>query len=593
MSGATRAKHGGPARPRLAILEGIRPYDRRWLPRDVLAGVTLAALGIPEVMGYTKISGTPVITGLYTLLLPMVVFAILGSSRHLVVGGNSATAAILAAGIGGLGLAGVVPGSPEWLALAGLSALMCGALLLVARLLGLGFLADFISRTVLIGFLTGVGIQVALGQVGGMLGVPKPAVSLSFGSGTITTFLATLGEIGQANGLTVVVSISVIAILVVFGRWVKAIPGGLVAVVGAIVASFALDLAGRGLAVVGPVPGGLPAIGLPAGLSVDHALALVTTAVSMVLVILAQSAATSRAYAVRYDEPFVENDDLVGLGAANLAAGLSGTFVVNGSPTKTEMVDEAKGRTQVAQLTTAATVAVVLLFLTKPLEYLPEAVLSAVVFVIGLKLIDLLGLREIRRLRPDEFWIAIVTAAVVVTLGVEQGILLAIVLSVLAHVRRHYQPHNTIVTWDDAGRRILVPAAAGVVSEPGLIVYRFAVGLFFANATGFADQVRALTDVPSPPRWFALLADAMDDVDYTGGRTVVDVARRLRDRGITFAVVGASDKVRRELDLFGLGEVIGEGRYFDGLAPMREAFGGGGDPGGHRGGDPGGSAPAG
>ena len=172
----------------------------------------------------------------------MVVFAILGSSRHLVVGGDSATAAILAAGIGGLGLAGVVPGSPEWLALAGLSALMCGALLLVARLLRLGFLADFISRTVLVGFLTGVGIQVALGQVGGMLGVPKPTGRCRWGAGR-SSFLGTLGEIGQANGLTVAVSIAVIAILVVFGRWVKAIPGGLVAVVGAIVASFALDLA--------------------------------------------------------------------------------------------------------------------------------------------------------------------------------------------------------------------------------------------------------------------------------------------------------------------------------------------------------------
>ena len=460
MSRATRATDGGSARPRLAILDGIRPYDRRWLPGDVLAGVTLAALGIPEVMGYTKISGTPVITGLYTLLLPIVVFAILGSSRHLVVAGDSATAAILAAGISGLALADVVPGSPDWLALAGLCALMCGALLLVARLLGLGFLADFISRTVLVGFLTGVGVQVALGQVGGMLGVPAPAGSLPFGSGTIASFLGTLAEVGQANGLTVVVSVAVIAILVVFGRWVKVIPGGLVAVVGAIVASFALDLAGRGLAVVGPVPGGLPAIGLPAGLSVDHALSLLPTAVSMVLVILAQSAATSRAYAVRYDEPFVENDDLVGLGVANLAAGLSGTFVVNGSPTKTEMVDDAKGRSQIAQLTTAATVAVVLLFLTKPLEYLPEAVLSAVVFVIGLKLVDLRGLREIRRLRPEEFWIAAVTAGVVVTFGVEQGIVLAIVLSVLDHVRRHYQPHNTIVTWDEAGRRIPRPGGA-------------------------------------------------------------------------------------------------------------------------------------
>jgi len=554
------------------LFRAVLPYDRRWLRDDLLAGITLAALGIPEVMGYTRIAGTPVVTGLYTMLLPMIAFAALGSSRHLVVAGDSATAAIVSASIAGLAVAGLAPGSPEWLGLASLCALLCGGLLLLARLLRLGFLADFISRTVLVGFLTGVGIQVALGQVAGMLGVAKPEVSIPFGSGTAISFVATLGEVGQASGLTVLVSLAVIATLVLFERRIRAIPGGLVAVLGAIVLSFVFDLASRGVSILGPVPGGLPAIGLPAGITAGSAIGLVPAAVSMVLVILAQSAATSRAYAVRSRESFDENDDLIGLSLANVAAGLSGTFVVNGSPTKTEMVDSAHSRTQLAQLTTVATVAVVLLFLTKPLEYLPDAALSAVVFVIGLKLVKIPDLQEIRRLKPDEFWIALATAIVVVTIGVEQGILLAIILSVLAHVRRHYQPHNTIVGFDDRGHRTALPATTGTLTEPGLIIYRFAVGLFFANAAGFAAQVRSLVDGASGLRWFALLADGMDDVDFTGGRTVAEVATEIQERGVTFVIVHLAEPVRQEFDRYGVTELIGPERYYDTLDEVRAAF---------------------
>jgi sulfate permease, SulP family len=266
-------------------------------------------------------------------------------------------------------------------------------------------------------------------------------------------------------------------------------------------------------------------------------------------VILAQSAATSRAYAVKYRERFVENDDLLGLAAANLAAGFSSTFVVNGSPTKTEMVDEAKSRTQVAQLTTAAMVALVLLFLTKPLAYLPNAVLSAVVFVIGVKLVDVANMRKIWRLRRDEFWVALVTAAVVVVVGVEEGILLAIVLSIVLHVRRHYLPRDT------------------VVSEPGLVVYRFGVGLFYANAQRLSDEAVALVDVPEPPRWFVLDASSMDDVDYTGGQTLAELAEQLGSRKIVFAVANANEDLRRELARFGV-----DAREFASLHDAREAF---------------------
>jgi high affinity sulfate transporter 1 len=523
-------------------------------------------------MGYTRIAGTPVITGLYTILVPIVAFAVFASSRHLVVGGDSATAAIMFAGIGSLGIAGLQPGTSQWLALASLSALLAAGLLVLARLARLGFLANFISRTVLVGFLTGVGIQVAMGQFAGLFGIPEPSVSPGRAAGTLIKFWDTLTELGQTSWATLAVSLSVLAILIVFKRWIRAIPGGLVAVIGLIAVSWIFDLSSHGVATLGPVPSGLPHVGFPQGVTWGDASGLLATSVSLFLVILAQSAATSRAYAVKYGEQFVENDDLLGLSAANLAAGLTSTFVVNGSPTKTEMVDDARSRTQVAQLTTAAVVLLVLLFLTKPLQYLPEAVLSAVVFLIGLKLVDITSMRKIWRLRREEFVVAAITAVVVVCVGVEEGIVLAIVLSLILHVRRHYTPRDAVIVWDEHGRVTLVPPEPGAMSEPGLVVYRFAVGLFYANAALFADEVRGLAEGAEPPRWLVLDLGAVDDIDYTGGQTLAEVVEELQGRKIVIAVAEPSASVQRELDTFGITDRIGRERVYATVEDARDAF---------------------
>ena len=574
MIDATTTPHPSRFDPRgwVTVLEGIRPVDRSLLSKDVVAGIALAALAIPEVMGYTQIAGTPVISGLYTILFPAIAFALFCSSRHLVVGGDSATAAIMYAGIAGLSISGLKPGTDEWLAYASLSALITAALLILARIARLGFLADFISRTVLVGFLTGVGIQVALGQFADMLGVPKPTVSVDHVSGTVLKAWDTLKEIPDASGATIAVTVAVIATLVIFEKWIPMIPGGLVAVVGTIAVSWAFDLDTHGVSTLGEVPGGLPHIGLPSGVGWDDVGPLLATSVSMFLVIIAQSAATSRAYAVKYKERFVENTDIVGLSLANVAAGLSSAFIVNGSPTKSKMAEEAKARSQVAMLAMAGTVAVVLLFLTKPLQYMPNATLAAVVFVIGVKLIDYRHMAEIRRLRKNEFWIAAVTTAMVVGVGVEQGVILAIVLSVLLHVKRHYEPNDSVIQRDERGHITRATPTPGTVSEPGLVVYRFGVGLFYANASRFSEEVLGLVDVPDPPKWLVLLADAIDDVDFTGGKTIVETAQQLAERGVVFAVAVVGDDVRRELDRFGLTEKIGEERYFDTLGDAFAAF---------------------
>ena len=553
------------------LLGGLLPFDASRLPVDMIAGATLAALAIPEVMGYTKIAGTPVVTGLYTLLLPVLFFAIFGSSRHLVVGADSATAAILATGLVAMGQTAQ---STEYVQMTSLAALMCAALLVAARLLKLGFIANFLSRSVLIGFLTGVGIQVAMGQVGGMFGISGES------GGTIQKFVETLQLIPTETSVpTLVVSISVLATILVLGRVNKAIPGALIAVVGAIVLSYVLDLEAMGVTVLGTVPGGLPTLSLPTEVMTSaNVVALLPTVVSLVIVILAQSAATSRAYAMKYGDSFNENVDLVGLGMANIGAGITGTFVVNGSPTKTEMVDSGGGRSQVSQLTAGAVVALVLLFLTGPLAYMPNAVLAAVVFLIGLRLIDYRGMAEIGRVRQGELAVALVTAAVVVVVGVEQGIILAIGLSIIEHIYHSYRPYDTLLAMTPDGTPGPTPLADRAEALPGLVVYRFGASLYYANGTRFTEELMDLAEGADPPlRWLAVSASSIGDIDFSGADTIRQVKEELARTGVTFAICDLNPKVRDQLDAYGLTELIGTDRIFATAADLLAAYRAAGD----------------
>jgi sulfate permease, SulP family len=554
------------ARRRLPVLEGVLPIDRGSLGPAIAAGVTLAALGIPEVMGYTKIAGMPVVTGLYTILIPIAVFAALGSSRHLVVGADSATAAILAAGLAGL----AATGTRDYVSLAGILAIMCAVILLLARLFKLGFLADFLSRSVLIGFLTGVGIQVAMGQVAGMLGV-------SGGSGgAIESFVGTLKQIPDANGTTVLVSVAVLGTILVFRAVNEKIPGALIAVIGAIWASYALDLADKGVAELGKVPGGLPSFTWPSFGWNDWA-TLLGTAASIFLVILAQSAATSRAYAAKYNEVFHENTDLVGLSLANLSAGVTGTFVVNGSPTKTQMVDSAGGRSQLSQLVTAVIVLIVLLFLTKPLQYMPEAVLASIVFLIGVELVDQVGMRRIWRWRRDEFAVAAVTALVVVVVGVEQGVVLAIVLSILDHLRASYHPRNTYLARDEQGALHSEPVVVGqppLELAPGLVVYRFGAIMYYANAERLIEDARSiLTAGPTAPEWLCLDLELVTDVDFSAGQTLLDARAMVDAPTTTLVLARVKSEVLEELTRYGLLDAVGADHVFHSIGEVEAAFG--------------------
>ncbi len=509
----------------------LRGYQRSWLVADIVAGTTLSAVAIPEVMGYTSIAQVPVATGLYTVIFPTVIFALLGASRLLVVGADSATAAILSAGLGAAAIAGVTPNSEQWVAYTSFIALICGVLLLLARVFRLGFLGDFLSTSVLIGFLTGVGVQVATGQLPDMLGIPKGSGDWLEQQWHLLTFL------GDASATTLAFAAATLVIIVAFKRFAPKVPGAIVAVELLIVVSAATDASTHGVAVVGSVSKGFPPIGLPDGIDLDDWGTCTAIAFSCVILIIAQSAATSRSFAMKHGQSVDMNRDIVGLAGANFAAGLSGTFVVIGSPTKTQILDSQNGRTQVANLTMSAIVLLVALFFTTALTDMPKAVLGAIVFIIGLDLIDIAGLRRIARRRRSEFVIAVLTAVVVCTVGIEQGIVLAMVVSIIEVIRRQYEPRDFVLAVSTTGQLSYQEAASGNQTEPGLIVFRYDAPLFYANANRFVDDVENLIDnSPDPVRWLILDAGGLDDIDYSAGVAFAGLLDYLDARQITLAI---------------------------------------------------------
>jgi high affinity sulfate transporter 1 len=536
----------------LVLFGGLRPFSRKTALRDVFAGVALAAMDIPQVLGYARIAGTPLVAGLYTVLLPLVAFAVFGSSRHLIVAADSATAVIFSSPLSKM----AAPASAQYMALVGIVALLTAGFLLLARIFKLGFLADFLSRTVLVGFLTGVGFQVGIAMLGDMFG-------LTAGSRhTLVQAWQILQGLPQASLPTFALAALVAGSILLGQRLAPSIPLSFLAVVGAIAASAAFHFAERGIAVIGPVPGGLPPLGLP-DVSWSDVLALLPVAASCFVMIIAQSAATSRVFAQRYNESVDENADILGLSAANAAAALSGAFVVNGSPTQTAMAERAGARSQVAQLIFAAAVLLVLLFLTGPLQYLPRCVLASIVFTIAVGMIDVSGLRAIRRESPGEFYLAVATAAAVVAIGVEQGILLAIALSLFRHVRHSYSPHTIMLAPNPAGQWVAIPATPGKQTEPGLIVYRFGSDLFYANANRFADEVRALIEhAPTPVRWFVVDAGPIEDIDFSAAQTVRDLLADLARQNVSVVFARVSSYLRSDMDRHCITPAIGEAYIF-------------------------------
>ena len=538
------------------VPKSLRGYQKSWLRTDLIAGVTLAAVAIPETMGYTSIAQTPIVTGLYTVIFPTLLFALLGSSRLLVVGADSATAAILAAGLATVSVAGLTPNSELWLAYTSFIALLCGAMLLIARVARLGFLGDFLSASVLIGFLTGVGVQVATGQLPDMLGIPKGAGNWLQQQWELIT------NLGSIQWLTVAFAIGTLAIILGFKKFLPVVPGAIVAVILSIIVSAAIDASSKGVAVVGAVQGGFPPIGLPQGIDLSTTAQCVAIAFSCFILIVAQSAATSRSFAMRHGQKVDVNQDIVGLSGANFAAGLSGTFVVNGSPTKTQILDELKGRTQVANITMSAVVLLVVMFLTGLLADMPKAVLGAIVFLIGVDLVDYLGLKRVWRERPAEGVIAVITAVVVCAVGVEQGIILAILMSILWLIKRQYAP-EAFVMKPSGDSAEYTNAKAGEETMPGLIVFRYDAELFYANANRFVDDVQAVfSTAPEPVRWLVIDCSSVTDIDYSAAISLKGLIDYVHVNNAHFGIMGADPGLLKTMENLGLTEAFTQDRIF-------------------------------
>jgi sulfate permease, SulP family len=540
---------------RLKLLKGVLPLGRGSALRDLLAGVTLATMDIPQVLGYARIAGMPAVTGLYTAFLPLLAFALFGASRHLVVAADSATATIFASHLSTMASAG----SPQYMALAGVVALLTAGMLLLARIFKLGFLADFLSRTVLLGFLAGVGVQVGVAMLGDMLGISTGSSRTLVQIGSIALNLA------HISLPTLGISTAVVTCILVFKRLLPRLPVAMFAVIGGIGASYAYDFAGHGISIVGPVAGGLPALGFPLA-TWQQTLDLVPVAASCFVMIIAQSVAAGRVFAERYHEQVDADADILGIAAANAVAAVTGAFVVNGSPTQTAMADRAGARSQFAQVVFAIVVGVVLMFFSRWLQYLPHCVLAGIVFTIAIGLIDLKSLYAIRRESPGELALALVTALAVVAIGVEDGILLAVALSLLRHVRHSYHPHTMMLAPDPQGRWLPVPAKPGVETSPGLIVYRFGADLFYANDHFFVDDIRRLINrAPHPVRWLVVDAAAITDLDYSAARTLAEFCEGLQQKSVTVIFARVNPYLRSDMDRHGITAVIGHEHLFETL----------------------------
>ena len=516
------------------------------LRKDVIAGVTVAAIAIPEGLGYAKIAGLPVQAGLYCALLPPLLFALFGSSRQLVVGADSATAALVAAGAGAVAAAGTA-GYVDAVAVLGIMTAMFLVLVVLARL---DFLADLISRPVLAGFLSGVGVSLMISKLPGMLGIEASGT-------TWQKLVATVADLGAATGASALLGVGTVVVILVFEAGLPRAPAALMGLASLSVLGVLISAPDRGVAMVGPIPAGLPVPTWP-GFAPGEFARMAATAASIAIVILAQSAAVSGSFALKRGYPVSIRRDMLGLAMANAGSAVTQGFAINGSPPRTEAGDSAGGRSQLVNVAQAATVALVLVFLTGLFEHIPAPVLDGVVFAIGVKLIRLDTLRRVGRASRVELGVALLALVVVAFVGVEQGILLAVVVALIDRLRRQYHPHDEVLIIDGQveprlRHRVRIPEQ----KLTGILLYRFNSALFFANAPYFADRVRGLVArAAEPVRYLVIDAASIDDLDFSGAETLRDLGTEMRRSGGVLILCEVSEATLHMVRVTGLESAV-------------------------------------
>jgi SulP family sulfate permease len=531
----------------------LRVYKTSSLRRDVLAGITVAALAIPSSIAYAQLAGLPPVVGLYALLLPTLAFATTASSRRLMIGPEAATATLT-----GVAIAPIVAADPSVAAAAAAAlALLVAGWYFVARLARLGWIADYLSRPVLIGYLHGIAFVLITGQLAKLTGLSLSATR------PVQQIVEVLREWGDISWTTFSLGLAVLAVLFALKRWLPKVPGALIVVVASIACSYWFDFAAHGIALVGNIPSGLPSGELPKIPAADLK-TLVLPALGIFAVGFSDSILTARSYAGRHMEHVRANQELGALGIAAAVSGLTQGMPVSGSTSRTAVADSMGARTQVAALVSAGTVGAVLLFLTAPIAYLPATVLGAIIIFAGFGLINPDAWRELARNNRREFVIALVTTACVIGLGILHALVIAVVLSILDVVNRSARPHDAVLGYVprlDRWANVEVHTSARI--EPGVVVYRLDDRLFFANAAYVTARVHeAIAGAPTPTRCLVFDAESVISVDSTGLEALHDLADDLRRHDITLVVARMRGRIDQQLQTAGVKRAIGPENFY-------------------------------
>ena len=542
----------------------LRGYRRAWLGADALAALTLVAVALPSQMATARLAGLPAVVALYAFLSGSLLYAALGTKPHLSVGADSTIAPVLATAATAVAAAG----SAGYAATMAFMALVVGALLIVVGLLRLGWISDFLSTPVVTGVLAGIAVEIVVRQLPVILGVKGG------GTTTLGRLGALSGQIGRTNGWCVGIALGVLALVIVAQRIDHRLPGALVGLVLSIIAVDALGLASHhGVAVIGAVHGGLPHIGLPSA-PWSHLRLLVAPVLTGAFVCIAQTAATVREAGADVAAPDDFNRDLIGVGAGSLAAGLMGAFAVDASPPNTAIVSASGSRSQLTNVMAALIVLLVVLVATGPIRQLPEATLGATLVFIATKLFRAGQLRTVLRFDRLEFALAVSTLVVVAFVGIEQGVALAMVLSLADRTRRTARPQDTVLG-REPGTDHWIPVDIGHTTEevPGIVVYLMYAPLWYGNADYFRNRARQLVSAaPSPVHAMVLDAVAISDIDYTGLRALGDLVAELRRQGVTLAIARSSHLVHHDLKHGALLEQLGPGHLFTSVEAGVEAL---------------------
>ncbi|MGO8872896.1 MAG: SulP family inorganic anion transporter [Acidimicrobiales bacterium] len=544
----------------------IAGYQPRWLPKDLMAGLVLTAILVPQGMAYAELAGLPAITGLYTSVLCLVGYAALGPSRILVLGPDSSLGPMIAATI--LPLAGANGSPARAVELASMLAILVGVMMILAGVAKLGFVADLLSKPTQIGYMTGLALTILVGQLPKLFGFSVHSDTLI---GDVTGFVDGVRS-GEIVTAAVLIGLFGLAVILLLQHWLPKVPAVLVAVVISIGAAVVFDLAGHGVSLVGTLPQGLPPFTIPSVSASDLGL-LVAGALGISLVALTDTISTASAFAARSGDEVQANQEMIGIGTSNVAAGLFQGFPVSTSGSRTAVADQSGAKTQITGLVGAAVIVLMLVVVPGLFRNLPQPTLAAVVMAAALSLADLAGMKRLWEVRRTEFALSIAAFLGVAVLGVLPGIAIAVGLSILNVFRRSWWPYSTCL-----GRVEGVPGYHDVRSYPdaerieGLIVFRFDAPLFFANARTFRQQVRELAAAEPPPRWIVVAAEPITDVDTTAADMLEDLDESLNGRGISLIFAEMKDPVRAKIERYELTRTIDPLHFFPNIESALVAF---------------------